>query len=232
MTCRPGHAIEVRLYAEEPAADYQPQSGVLTRFEIPAGEGIRVDAGYESGSTVSTFYDAMLAKVVCHAPTREAAARKLADALARARIHGVVDQPRPARRRCCGRRVPRRRGRAPPSCRTNDGSRLARATRPRRRGGGDRAGRAGGAAAHRPARDPGRLAQRAEPARSAPSSRAARVVEWWCGRDGYVVDGIARWSTREPRRRVTLEADGVRTTYDVAITGADIDVDGPTGHSD
>ena len=85
-----GHAIEVRLYAEDPAADYQPQSGVLTRFEIPAGEGIRVDAGYESGSTVSTFYDAMLAKVVCHAPTREAAARKLADTLARARIHGVV----------------------------------------------------------------------------------------------------------------------------------------------
>ena len=87
---RAGHAIEVRLYAEDPAADYQPQSGVLTRFEIPAGEGIRVDAGYESGSTVSTFYDAMLAKVVCHAQTREAAARKLADTLARARIHGVV----------------------------------------------------------------------------------------------------------------------------------------------
>ena len=85
-----GHAIEVRLYAEDPAADYQPQSGVLSRFEIPAGEGIRVDSGYGSGSTVSTFYDAMLAKVVCHAPTREAAARKLADTLARARIHGVV----------------------------------------------------------------------------------------------------------------------------------------------
>jgi propionyl-CoA carboxylase alpha chain len=63
---------------------------VLSRFEIPAGEGIRVDSGYESGSTVSTFYDAMLAKVVCHAPTRGAAARKLADTLARSRIHGVV----------------------------------------------------------------------------------------------------------------------------------------------
>ena len=63
---------------------------MLSRFEIPAGEGIRVDSGSQSGSTVSTFYDAMLAKVVCHAPTREAAARKLADTLARARIHGVV----------------------------------------------------------------------------------------------------------------------------------------------
>jgi propionyl-CoA carboxylase alpha chain len=90
-----GHAIEVRLYAEDPAADYQPQSGRLTRFDIlPEGvqseDGIRVDAGFETGSEVSTHYDAMLAKVIAHAPTREAAARKLASVLSRARIHGVV----------------------------------------------------------------------------------------------------------------------------------------------
>jgi propionyl-CoA carboxylase alpha chain len=85
-----GHAIEVRLYAEDPASDYQPQSGVLTTFEIPRGAGIRVDAGYASGSEVSTHYDAMLAKVVAHAPTRTEAARALAGALARARIHGVT----------------------------------------------------------------------------------------------------------------------------------------------
>src|SRR4029453_19168419 len=84
-----GHAIEVRLYAEDPAAGYQPQSGTLTRFEIPLEEGVRVDAGYEPGSTVSTHYDAMIAKVIAHAPTREAAARKLAGVLSRARIHGV-----------------------------------------------------------------------------------------------------------------------------------------------
>ena len=60
-----GHAIEVRLYAEDPALDYQPQSGVLTTFEIPLEAGIRVDAGYASGSEVSTHYDAMLAKVIC-----------------------------------------------------------------------------------------------------------------------------------------------------------------------
>ena len=85
-----GHAIEVRLYAEDPAADYQPQSGELTTFEIPEVDGIRVDTGFTSGSVVSTHYDAMLAKVVSWAPTREAAARKLAGVLGRARIHGLV----------------------------------------------------------------------------------------------------------------------------------------------
>ena len=60
-----GHAIEVRLYAEDPAADWQPQSGRLTRFEIPdASDGIRVDSGFETGNEVSTHYDAMLAKVI------------------------------------------------------------------------------------------------------------------------------------------------------------------------
>ena len=85
-----GHAIEVRLYAEDPSADHAPQSGELTIFEIPEEAGVRVDAGYASGSTISTFYDAMLAKVICHAPTRERAARQLAGALSRARIHGIT----------------------------------------------------------------------------------------------------------------------------------------------
>jgi propionyl-CoA carboxylase alpha chain len=94
-----GHAIEVRLYAEDPAHDWQPQSGVLTCFEVPGvtGEfdllnrpGLRLDSGFETGSEVTTHYDAMLAKVISWAPTRAEAARKLADALSRARLHGVV----------------------------------------------------------------------------------------------------------------------------------------------
>ena len=94
-----GHAIEVRLYAEDPAADWQPQSGVLTLVDVPGvdGEfdllnrpGLRLDAGVETGSEVSTHYDAMLAKLVSWAPTREQAARRLAAALRGARIHGVV----------------------------------------------------------------------------------------------------------------------------------------------
>ena len=85
-----GHAIEVRLYAEDPAHDYQPQSGLLTAFEIPTSEHVRVDTGFESGNEVTTHYDAMLAKVVAYGRTRTVAARRLGDALSRARIHGVV----------------------------------------------------------------------------------------------------------------------------------------------
>jgi propionyl-CoA carboxylase alpha chain len=85
-----GHAVEVRLYAEDPARDWQPQSGLLTAFDLPDEPGLRVDAGYAAGSTVSTHYDAMLAKVVAHAPTRDQAVRLLAGALARARVHGVT----------------------------------------------------------------------------------------------------------------------------------------------
>jgi acetyl/propionyl-CoA carboxylase alpha subunit len=82
-----GHAIEARLYAEDVAAGFVPASGRIHRFDVP-GE-VRVDTGYEAGSTVSTFYDAMLAKVIASADTREEAVARLAEALAGTRIHGV-----------------------------------------------------------------------------------------------------------------------------------------------
>ncbi len=137
-----GHAIEVRLYAEDPAQDWQPQSGVLHRFDLASGRGnpvgdgpagstsgdhsslfgnlwttgkpkdhrqvttlstdsrkatndrsgvmLRVDSGVESGSKVTVHYDPMLAKVICWAPNRTDAARRLAAVLAGARIHGVT----------------------------------------------------------------------------------------------------------------------------------------------
>ncbi|MEU6715269.1 biotin carboxylase N-terminal domain-containing protein [Nonomuraea sp. NPDC046802] len=81
-----GHAVEVRLYAED--SDYVPQTGVLRRFEV-AGD-VRVDSGVESGSVVSPHYDAMLAKVVAHGPSRAEAVRKLVTALRRARLHGLT----------------------------------------------------------------------------------------------------------------------------------------------
>jgi acetyl/propionyl-CoA carboxylase alpha subunit len=85
-----GYAIEARLYAEDVPAGFRPATGTLYRFEIPAGPGVRVDAGYASGSVVGPHYDALLAKVIAHGRTRADAARRLARALAGARLHGVT----------------------------------------------------------------------------------------------------------------------------------------------
>ncbi|WP_432125285.1 biotin carboxylase N-terminal domain-containing protein [Streptomyces sp. bgisy082] len=83
-----GHAIEARLYAEDPARGWSPQTGALRLFDVP--EGVRLDTGYASGDTIGVHYDPMIAKVTVHAATRDGAVRKLAGALERARIHGPV----------------------------------------------------------------------------------------------------------------------------------------------
>ncbi len=84
-----GHAIEVRLYAEDPEQAFLPQTGTFARFEIAPSAGLRLDTGVETGSVVSPYYDPMLAKVIAWATTRDEAAARLARALERARIHGV-----------------------------------------------------------------------------------------------------------------------------------------------
>ena len=84
-----GHAIEARLYAEDPANDFLPATGTLRSFEI-GGEGVRVDTAVEAGSAISPYYDPLIAKVIAHAPTRREAARRLADALARADVSGTI----------------------------------------------------------------------------------------------------------------------------------------------
>ncbi|MFI6008216.1 biotin carboxylase N-terminal domain-containing protein [Streptomyces sp. NPDC051243] len=81
-----GHAVEARLYAEDPARDWAPQTGTLHRFAVP--ESVRLDTGYTDGDDIGVHYDPMLAKLVAHAPTRADAIRKLAGALERAAIHG------------------------------------------------------------------------------------------------------------------------------------------------
>jgi propionyl-CoA carboxylase alpha chain len=86
-----GHAVEARLYAEDPTRDWLPSTGRLHRFEVgTVGSTVRVDSGVESGSVVSPHYDPMLAKVIAHSPTRTEAIARLAGELTRARIHGVV----------------------------------------------------------------------------------------------------------------------------------------------
>ncbi|MBM4794054.1 ATP-grasp domain-containing protein [Streptomyces sioyaensis] len=81
-----GHAVEARLYAEDPAAGWQPQTGTLHRLALP--EGVRLDSGVGDGDTIGVHYDPMLAKVIAWAPSRDEAVRKLAGALERAEIHG------------------------------------------------------------------------------------------------------------------------------------------------
>lgn len=85
-----GHAVEARLYAEDPSRDWQPQTGALLSFDVPEEPGLRLDTGYTGGDTIGVHYDPMLAKVIAHAPSRNKAVRLLARALERARIHGPV----------------------------------------------------------------------------------------------------------------------------------------------
>jgi propionyl-CoA carboxylase alpha chain len=237
-----GHAIEVRLYAEDPAAGWQPQSGLLTAFEVPGVDvelgaltrpGLRLDSGFAAGCEVSTHYDAMLAKLIAWAPTRDQAARRLAAALSRARLHGLV---------------------------TNRDL-LVGILR-------DEAFLAGDVSTHllvdrtfeQPEGDPGApvaaaiaLAERAREARTVQQGipvgwrnvvsqpqrttlveqrgagdEVETTVEWLGGRDGYLVDGCTVVAASTDT--VTLEVDGVRTAYDVAIVGSAVDVDSPRGH--
>jgi propionyl-CoA carboxylase alpha chain len=94
-----GSSIEARLYAEDPAQNWQPHAGLVQRIDVAAARtefgtlgaraGIRLDSGIVDGSVVSIHYDPMLAKVISYASTRRQAALVLADALARARVHGL-----------------------------------------------------------------------------------------------------------------------------------------------
>ncbi|MBV9099169.1 MAG: biotin/lipoyl-binding protein, partial [Frankiaceae bacterium] len=83
-----GHAIEVRLYAEDAEGGFLPSTGTLRAFDVDPS--VRLDSGFEAGDAVSPYYDSMLAKVVAHAPTRTEAAAVLARALRRSRLHGVT----------------------------------------------------------------------------------------------------------------------------------------------
>ncbi|MGW2189431.1 acetyl/propionyl/methylcrotonyl-CoA carboxylase subunit alpha [Streptomyces sp. NPDC001719] len=91
-----GHAVSARLYAEDPANGWLPQTGVVQCLSVgaaapsSAGGILRVDSGVEDGDAVSVHYDPLLAKVIAWAPTRAEAVRRLAHELERARVHGLV----------------------------------------------------------------------------------------------------------------------------------------------
>jgi len=85
-----GHAIEARLYAEDPAAGFLPAIGRIVAWAPPAHPPARFDSGVETGSEVSVHFDPMLAKVIVHADTRDEAALRLATVLERLQVHGVT----------------------------------------------------------------------------------------------------------------------------------------------
>ena len=85
-----GHAIECRVYAEDPANGFLPSTGRLLQFIEPRGPGIRVDSGFTVGSQVTHFYDPLLAKLIVHAENREVALQRMKTALQEFVVHGVV----------------------------------------------------------------------------------------------------------------------------------------------
>ncbi|NGN92233.1 acetyl/propionyl-CoA carboxylase subunit alpha [Nocardioides sp. KC13] len=218
-----GHAIEVRLYAEDPSADYQPQSGTLTKLEF-AGDA-RIDAGYTSGSEVSTFYDAMLAKVIVHAPTREGAIRRLLSVLRTAKIHGLVTN----REQLIGilGSDAFRSGEVTTSLLADEAF-LSSVDDP------GAAVAAAVALAERTRRPGIPVAWRNvtnQPQRTVfeDGSEDGLTVEWYGTRDGYRIDGFE--VIEAGQSRVVLEKDGLRTTYEIAVDGDRVDVDSAFGHT-
>ena len=85
-----GHAIECRVYAEDPSNGFLPSTGKLLQLIEPRGPGIRVDSGFKTGSEVTHFYDPLLAKLIVHAENRNAAIQRMQTALREFVVHGVV----------------------------------------------------------------------------------------------------------------------------------------------
>jgi acetyl/propionyl-CoA carboxylase alpha subunit len=84
------HAVEARLCAEDPARNFLPSPGTITRLDLPApAPGLRIDAGFRSGDVLTPFYDPLIAKLIAHAPSRAEALARLAAALDAVRVEGI-----------------------------------------------------------------------------------------------------------------------------------------------
>ncbi|MFI5807249.1 acetyl/propionyl/methylcrotonyl-CoA carboxylase subunit alpha [Streptomyces sp. NPDC051561] len=214
-----GHAVEARLYAEDPAAGWQPQTGPLHTLELPPG--VRLDTGYVGGDTIGVHYDPMLAKVIAHAPTRREAVRALAQALTRARIHGPLTN----------------RDLLVSSLRHPDFLAAELDTGFYDRNLGELTGPPPGGqlaavavaladAAGRSSRFGGGWRN----VRSQPQTKTygAHEVHYHRTRDGYTADGVDRVVSVTPSR-VVLELDGVQRQFDIAVHDGQVYVDTPAG---
>ncbi|MEU1506994.1 biotin carboxylase N-terminal domain-containing protein [Kitasatospora sp. NPDC005748] len=235
-----GHAIEARLYAEDPARDWQPQTGTVHRLELPGitvefatadgDTGLRLDSGVAAGSVIGAHYDPMLAKVVAWAPTRAAAARRLADALTRARIHG------PATNRdllvAALRHPAFLAGRVHTAFLAEHAAGLAPAS------GGDAAAALAAALADAAERRVGsalpsgwrNLPSQPQSKRYAAADATVHEVRYRFGRAGLVAeDHPGTTLVSATPTRVVLETDGVRSGYDIARHGDRVHLDSPAG---
>ena len=246
-----GHAIEVRLYAEDPAAGWQPQSGTVHRFRVPGvaaeftnptGHGLRLDSGVVDGTAVGIHYDPMLAKVIAWAPSRADAAGMLAGALARTELHGLTTN------RDLLVRVLRH-----PAFLAGDTDTgffeqhgLAALAQPHADPAARRLSALAAALAEAAERRGSARVQRGLPSgwRNVPSqpqrtaytgvggsgSGGEVVVEYRLGRSGLVATGFEEADLVEAGpERVVLDVDGVRRAFAVARYGRETWVDSPLG---
>ncbi|HMU97706.1 MAG TPA: acetyl-CoA carboxylase biotin carboxylase subunit [Chitinophagales bacterium] len=84
-----GHSIELRVYAEDPNNNFLPDIGTLDTYQVPTGDGVRVDDGFDEGMEIPIYYDPMIAKLIAHAENRDAAIQKLLNAIDDYKIEGV-----------------------------------------------------------------------------------------------------------------------------------------------
>ncbi|WP_405848706.1 biotin carboxylase N-terminal domain-containing protein [Streptomyces niveus] len=224
-----GHAVEARLYAEDPARGWAPQPGRVHELTLRGAGGdrladrprLRVDAGYGPGDSVGVHYDSMLAKVVAWAPTRADAVRLLADALRRARVHGPVTN-----RELLVRSLRHPEFTAGEADTGFYERHLDALTDPDAEG----AGRAALAAA---LADAVRHGHRVGGWRNLPSQPQTKTygeheVRYHRTRDGFRVEDDAVRAVAVAPDRVTLEIEGVLRHFDVAEYGELVHIDSPT----
>ncbi|MGY0060724.1 ATP-binding protein [Streptomyces sp. LZ34] len=238
-----GHAVEARLYAEDPARGWRPGTGTMHRLAVAGGPGLRVDSGLADGDDVTIHYDPMLVKVIAWAPTRAEAVRRLAHALERARLHGPVTNrellvralrhPEFQDARMDTGFLERRLDELSPTAADETTAPLAALVAAL----ADAAQRTGTATAAGTATVAGRLGgwrnvpsqPQLKTYRSAPDG-TEHEVRYRLTRDGLTADDHpnTRLVDAGPRH-VVLEVDGVRRPFDVAVYGEDVYVDSPLG---
>jgi 3-methylcrotonyl-CoA carboxylase alpha subunit len=203
-----GHAVEARLYAEDPEHGFLPSTGRIVALDLP--KEIRVDSGVEAGGEVTPFYDAMIAKLIAHAPTREAALDKLSHALDRTLIAGPRSNLAFLGKLC--RAADFRQGKVDTSFIDRNLAALGAVPQDH-----DKAAAALGAA----------HLLNASVANETASSDEAETESPWAARDGFQLGGV-----RSVSLPIVVDGDSENATVTYAGTGTYVTVDGEAAATD